>query len=424
MPNILFIHENFPAQFGGLAIHLARRGWKVVFATASKHVAQDGSDHLLLPGVHVVGYRAARQQSGTTHSYLSGAEKAVLNAQGFARVGAALNKGGFTPDIIVAHSGWGSGSLARVIWPGVKFVQYLEWWYNINGVDEIAEVDIGNKEDRAARTLCRNLPFLLDAQSADAIWVPTQFQAAQIPDFLHGQVTVLHDGVDASFFRPKQPDDAAFEFGSLPVGAPYVSYATRGMEPMRGFPQFMAAWAQLQTEWPDLHCVIAGADRTCYGAQPKDGQSHKETLLKSYKFDRTRLHFTGLLPKPKYKSLLQNTSAHVYLTRPFVLSWSLIEAMMTGAAIVASNTPPVQEVAPSSTVSYVEMDQPKQIASAVSKMIKNPINARMQGANARRHVKALYATNTLHPKHEQLLLGIIGDAAQAKSSIPKTSVNL
>ncbi len=403
MASILFIHENFPAQFGGLAQYLAGLGWRVVFATAAEHVPADRKDHRMLPGVHVVRYTRARDPAETTHPYLRGTEKAVLNAQAFTRIGAALSKGGFTPDIVVAHSGWGSGSLARVVWPKARFVQYLEWWYNDQGVDWEPGYPRLNREDKAARTLCRNLPFLLDAQSADAIWVPTRFQADQLPDLLQPRVTVLHDGVDAGFYRPVQDGDRAFSHEGLPADAPIVTYATRGMEPMRGFPQFMAAWAQLQQVRRDLHCVIAGTDRTCYGAQPAGKLTYKQQLLKTYSFDPARLHFTGFLSKPNYRALLQRSRAHVYLTRPFVLSWSLIEAMMTGAPIVASDTAPVREAAPDSTVAYADFDDPSQIAARVTHLLTDDVAARRQQNAARAHAESTYASARLHPRLAEFL---------------------
>ena len=407
MPSILFIHENFPAQFGGLAQYLAGRGWRVVFATAAEHVTHDGKDHMLLPSVHVVRYKAARPVSEHAHPYLAGTEKAVLNGQGFARVGAALAKGGFAPDVVVAHSGWGSGSLARIVWPHARYVQYLEWWYKTDPVDVEPGIKKRSPENTAASTLCRNLPFWLDAQSADAILVPTQFQADQIPDLLQPLVTVIHDGVDEKLFRPATPQDAPFSYDGLPDDAKIITYATRGMEPMRGFPQFMTAWAKLQGLWPDLHCVIAGKDRVCYGARLAGDQGYKTHMLGQFEYDEDRLHFTGLLPKKTYRALLQRSSAHVYLTRPFVLSWSLIEAMMTGAPVVASATPPVQEAAPIGMASLVDIDNPGAIVKAVSDLLSDASRAHALGVSARTHARSTYATAKLYPKHENLFASLV-----------------
>lgn len=408
MPSILFIHENFPAQFGGIAGYLARHGWRVVFATAAEQVPPDGSDHTLIPGVHVVGYRRAREVSENIHRYLRSSEKAVLNAQAFSRIGAALNKGGFAPDIVVAHSGWGSGSLARVVWPKAKFVQYLEWWYNIAAPDAEPSAKYKNPENYAAETLCKNLPFLLDAQVAEAIVVPTRFQASQLPALLRPLVKVQHDGVDETQFCPADDHSERFSLPNLPADAPLVTYATRGMEPMRGFPQFMQAWAQLQHKWPDAHCVIAGTERVCYGAQLPEGDSFKKRMLAQYDYDLSRLHFTGHLPKKQYRNLLQRSNAHVYLTRPFVLSWSLIEAMLCGAPIVAADTAPVREVAPADSVQFVDMDSPPQIADAISLLLSDPSTVRSQSQAACAHAKTHYAASRIWPETEEFYRSLIG----------------
>lgn len=419
MPSILFVHENFPAQFGGIARFLARQGWTVVFATAAEHVPADGKDHVLIPGVHVVRYRRARDPSGQGHQYLTGTERAVLNGQAFSRLGAGLKKGGFEPDIVVAHSGWGSGSLARIVWPKARFVQYLEWWYHPQGDDLEPEAAQRRSEDDAARSLCRNLPFLLDAQSADAILVPTQFQASQIPAIYRPLIHVIHDGVDEAFFHPQQAGEDPFSAPNLPPNAPIVTYATRGMEPMRGFPQFMASWAMLQDRWPNLHCVIAGTDRACYGASLGDKDSYKARALRQHNFDPDRLHFVGHLPKPRYRALLQRSSAHVYLSRPFVLSWSLIEAMMTSAPLVTSRGAPVAEATPHGTSHPVSMDDPIAITEAVSRLLGDPASAQKMGASARQHALLTYASSRQWPKLKAFFQSVIDGSVSPSAMAPK-----
>lgn len=421
MPSILFIHENFPAQFGGIAGFLAKCGWKVVYATAAENVEEKAEAQQLIPGVDVFRYSRARDASDSIHPYLKPSEFAVLNAQGFARLGAALAKAGFAPDVIVAHSGWGSGSLARIVWPGAKFVQYLEWWYHSreDGRTGIPWIRQQVPENHAAETLCRNLPFLLDLQSAEAILVPTAFQAEQIPKIYRPMVHVIHDGVDDEYFRPAEPDDPTFTLKALPDQARIITYATRGMEPMRGFPQFMKAWAQLQHEWPDVHCVVAGRDRVSYSPKLKNNGSYKDEALAKHEFDRSRLHFCGHLPRGKYRALLQRSAAHVYLTYPFVLSWSLIEAMMTGAPIIASATAPVLEAAPQRTVNYVEVDDTDSIATGMSQLLSDPELALQKSQAARAHAQQTYSAQKLWPMLEDLFLSLFEDKEPARTRLER-----
>ena len=106
----------------------------------------------------------------------------------------------------------------------------------------------------------------------------------------------------------------------------------------------MRALEKLQQQHRGVHAVIVGGDDVSYGKRPKDAKNWREKMLREVKLDPTRTHFLGRLPRPQYIEVLQVSAAHVYLTYPFVLSWSLLEAMACGANIVASNTAPVREV--------------------------------------------------------------------------------
>ena len=330
-----------------------------------------------------------------------------MNGQGFSRLAAALKKGGYTPDVVVAHSGWGSGSLVKVVWPEAKVVQYLEWWYNFPGVDVPKYAVPANPEDKMASTLCRNLPFLLDAQSANAILVPTHHQADQIPPMLRALTTVIHDGVDTEFYSPA---DASFggALAAVPSDAPVLTFATRGMEPLRGFPQFMAAASQLQERFPQLHVAVAGNDTVHYGPKLPDGDSYKARALAKHRFDMTRLHFVGHLQKEAYRNLLRRSTVHAYLTRPFVLSWSMIEAMATGCTLVASDNAATREVATNAqTARLVDPDDLKALVSTLSELLEDPSQRITLGKSARAHVVKTYASKISHPKLEAMLLKVI-----------------
>ena len=408
MPTVLFVHENFPAQFGSLALHLMKQGWDVLFATAAAHIPADGKTHVQAGGLRVVGYRRSREVGKDIHPYLRASELAVLNGQGFSRLAAALQKGGYTPDVVVAHSGWGSGSLVKVVWPETKFVQYLEWWYNYPGVDVPKYAVPANPEDKMASTLCRNLPFLLDAQSADAILVPTEHQAAQLPPMLRALSTVVHDGVNTSFYTPADASGSG-PLANIPTNSPVLTFATRGMEPLRGFPQFMAAASVLQKQFPKLHVAIAGNDTVHYGPKLPDGDSYKTRALAKYAYDLERLHFVGHLKKDAYRDFLRRSTVHTYLTRPFVLSWSMIEAMATGCALVASDNEATREVATDGqTARLVDPDDLKALVATVADLLNDASQRETLSKAARAHVVSNYATETTYPKLETLLTDVIG----------------
>ncbi len=396
-PSILFVHENHPAQFGALADHLAARGWRVVFATQAENVPE-GRAHTLPSGVSLVRYSRARDVNPAAHRYLVGTERAVLNGQAFARLGASLQKGGFTPDIVVAHSGWGSGSFAKVVWPQARLVQYLEWWYSYPPVDVGPDwQQRAVPEDESARALVRNLPFLLDFQQADLVVAPTRFQARQAPDFIRDRMVVQHDGVDCRRFRPADDDAPRFALDGLPDDAPIVTFATRGMEPARGFPTFMAAASRLHALRKDVHVVVAGNDKAHYGPEPDGYRSWKERMLAEHPFDPARIHFTGLMPKPRYASLLQRSAAHAYLTQPFVLSWSLIESMASAAPIVATDVEPVREaLGRGDTARRVPQGDPGAVLSQILWCLDHPGMARAMGLRARERALAEYDIPACH----------------------------
>ncbi|MFK7877781.1 MAG: glycosyltransferase [Paracoccaceae bacterium] len=402
MPSILFVHENYPAQFGILAGVLAKQGWQVVYATQKETLPADTSRRLD-SGVHLIRYSRAREPRDDTHPYLRGTETAVLNGQGFARTAVGLSKSGFTPDIIVAHSGWGSGSFAKVVWPQAKFVQYLEWWYRYPPVDvDPATLDPKTAEDRHARTLARNLPFMLDFQQSDLIIAPTQFQADQMPDFVQSKLVVQHDGVDCDMFRPAAPDDTAFDHPNLPQDAKIVTFATRGMEPARGFPTFMEAAARILKQRADIHIVIAGGEKSHYGPAPKDHDSWKAKALAEHDFDMTRLHFTGLLRKDLYAQVLRRSSAHVYLTQPFVLSWSFIEAMASAAPLICSDVPPVIEAIGDDTCARIGPGaNPDRVYADIVWCLDNPEAAQAMGARARDRAVERFSSSICHTALKQ-----------------------
>jgi glycosyltransferase involved in cell wall biosynthesis len=332
----------------------------------------------------------------------------MLNGQGLARAAVALKKGGFTPDIVVAHSGWGSGSFAKAVWPQTRLVQYLEWWYNWPAPDVSSAEPEGSSEDEVARTLSRNLPFLLDFQQADLVLFPTKFQARQAPAFVRQNAVVQHDGVDCDAFAPSTPGDKIFAFPGLPDDAPIATFATRGMEPIRGFPTFMEAASRLQQTHPDVHIVVAGGETVHYGKPPQGAKSWKQHALDTHDFEPQRLHFAGLLPKSVYRQLLQRTRAHAYLTRPFVLSWSLIEAAATACPLVVSDVAPVREALPDDDLARrVPLDDPKALHDALAWCLDNPEQGRAMGLRARQAVKTGYHKTDCHVALEALFLDVI-----------------
>ncbi len=388
---ILFSHQNYPAQFGAFGSYLAQRGWEVWFATSNLKAE-------VPKGCHLIKMTPHREPTKGVHRYASPLEQAMINGQAFANACIQEREKGFVPDVVVAHSGWGSGTFAKAVWPDCKYVAYVEWYYRWPPLDQVAASQDHRTEDRRAEALARNAPTLLDLAEADLVQCPTQFQADQFPERTRDLMQVLHDGVHTRTLAPNP--DAAFRPNgtALPQDAEIISYATRGMEPHRGFPQFMRALAKLQKSRPKLHAIIGGEDRVAYGPKLPEGESWKEKMLADLDLDETRLHFVGLLPRGAYTELLQTTHLHVYLTVPFVLSWSLIEAMSIGCPIVASDNAATREALDHNrTALLVDHNNQDHLVAALDRLLEDRAAAKALGNTARLVAQERYDTSWIWP---------------------------
>lgn len=402
---ILFIHDNFPAQFGVLGMWLARQGWDVTFATNAEKAAA--------PGIRVLRYGPHRAPSKETHPYAQVMEKAAINAQGFARAALKAREAGYAPDIIVAHSGWGAGMFARDMFPKAAFVSYCEWWYSWPGADVLYlnEMNGGPPPESLESPMlerARNAPIAMDLTAADATLCPTRFQAAQFPPRLRPLLTVRHDGIDTEYHAPDTADRVSTLDGLVATDAPVVTYATRGMEPHRGFPAFMASLPAVLAADPRTVVVIAGENRVAYGGRSQRAVDWKEKALRENDIDPARVHFVGRLERPLYRRLLRRSNAHVYLTVPFVLSWSMLEAMSFACPLVLSDTEPVREFAGPEHATLVRMNDPATISAGILATLGEPTAAALRGRAAREVITADYSIAKLWPEKARLFADLVG----------------
>jgi glycosyltransferase involved in cell wall biosynthesis len=393
---ILFAHKNFPAQFGAFGEWLAGQGWEVGFLTQ-----REGAEH---PAFRVVVCADHRQAAEATHRYVRGFEQAVITGQGFARAALGMRAAGFRPDVLMAHAGWGAGIFLKDVWPEAACIPYFEWYYNWPYVDRTPfDADPGDPLDALARTRVRNAALWADFSTADRALCPTRFQAAQFPDWLRPRLTVMHDGVDTDLHAPAPPGAprrAILARWGVPEDAEVVTSITRGMEPHRGFPETMRALALLLARRPRLHALIGGEDRVAYGAQLPEGDSWKRRMLAELDLDLSRVHFTGLLSRQDMVALMRAGDAHVYLTVPFVLSWSLLDAMATGCLIVASDTPPVREfMTEGRTGLLVPPHDPAALAARIEEALDAGDGlARLRARARARIVEGFDATRVVYPR--------------------------
>lgn len=257
---ILFLHPNFPAQFRNLATVLARDpGNEVLFGTKRL----EGN----IPGVKKILYKPSREVRKEIHPYLHSTEGAILEGQAAYRMAVQLKSQGFIPDVIFGHSGWGSTMFMKDVFPKTLLLCYFEWFYNAHGSDADFNPELPLSANSEACIRVKNTPILLDLYSADKGISPTHWQQQQFPNQYQDKIIVHHDGVDTDFFKPKVGAKLILPQWDLDLSQvdELVTYVARGMEPYRGFPQFMEAVALLQKKRPKCHVVVVGADRVEYG---------------------------------------------------------------------------------------------------------------------------------------------------------------
>jgi glycosyltransferase involved in cell wall biosynthesis len=339
--NYLFIHQNFPGQYRHVVRHLAdQRGNQVYFITQP-------NDNAMVK-VTKVSYPKDGRGPVNCHAYTAELDRAIYTGATVANVCRTLREQGFVPDLIVGHSGWGETLFVKDVFPDVPLLANFEFYYHASGVDVGFDPEFVSVFNDPSHLRARNATNLLAFHAADWGHSATQWQRNLYPREMRPRISVLHEGVDTQLTRPKPT--ASFKLPNsrrvLTRKDQIVTYVARNLEPYRGFHIFMRALPELLLRCPRCQVVILGGDGVSYGAPPAPRSTFKEMMLTELgsKLDLTRVHFLGVIPHEQYLQLLQVSSAHVYLTYPFVLSWSFIEAMASGCLIIGSATPPVLEV--------------------------------------------------------------------------------
>ncbi len=336
---LLVVHQNFPGQFGHFVREWAKRpGWDVRGLGRDTAPGIPGFDKL-------IRYKLARNVRADQHLYLRQIEASTLHGQAAARAMIKLKQSGFTPDTILAHPGWGETLFAKDVFPNARLVHFCEWYYHADGADLGFDPEFPLNFDDRARIRMWNAQHALDLVQCDAAVSPTRWQRSRYPEILQPKIIVQHEGIDTENQGPDPDATVTTPSGVvLKAGDPVVTHVARNLEPYRGFHIFMRALERIQKEHPTCHALIVGGDGVSYGKRPKDAPNWREQMLREVKLDATRTHFMGRVPYAQYLKILQVSAAHIYLTYPFVLSWSLLEAMACAAPIVASDTAPVREV--------------------------------------------------------------------------------
>lgn len=335
---ILFIHQNFPGQFRRI-VHLwsQQPGWEVI-----------GMGRQTAPGmesIRWIPYNLHRQGLKDQHPYLRQMETAVLHGQAVARKLMQLKQQGWTPDVIFAHPGWGETLYAKDIFPGTRLVHFCEWFYGTPHSDTNFDPEFPTSFDGLAKLRTWNALHTLNLEHCDVGVSPTEWQRSRHPAAYLDKIQLAHEGIDTDLLAPVAQAQLTLPSGhTVKKGDPVITYVARNLEPYRGFHNFMRALEKVQRAHPTCHTLIVGGDDVSYGGQPKDAKNWREKMLAEVQLDSQRTHFLGKLRYDAYCKVLQVSATHIYLTYPFVLSWSMLEAMASGCLLIGSRTGPVQEV--------------------------------------------------------------------------------
>lgn len=337
--HILFVHQNFPGQYKHLMPYCAARGHKVL-AMGSRPAKE------LPKSIPYCQYPLQRGNLPGIDPITLEFESKMIRAVSCADAAIRLrDEHGCKPDVICAHTGWGEELFLKQVWPEARVVGYCEYYYNAKGYDLDFDPEFANGSVTAVRkSNAKNASILLSLQGLDAGVSPTAFQRGTYPTPYRDWIRVIHDGIDVSAIAPNDTVFAELRGRRLTRSDEVVTFVSRSLEPVRGFHSFMRALPRLLAQRPQARVLIIGAPDGGYGAHPE--LPFKQQLLNELEgqLDLDRVHFLGRVPYADFQRLLMLSSCHVYLTVPFVLSWSLMESMAAGCVVVGSDTAPVREV--------------------------------------------------------------------------------
>ena len=403
--NILFIHQNFPGQFKFLAPALVKQGHSVRAMTMQKTEAMQWQ------GVQLVNYTSKRGSTPNVHPWVSDFETKTIRAEACFKAALQMKQQGYTPDVIVAHHGWGESLFLKEVWPEAKLGIYCEFFYHQHGADVGFDPEFpATDEGEVCRLRLKNLNNLLHFEIADSGISPTHWQASTFPEPFKNKISVVHDGIDTQAVAPNSAVSLTLKMATgqdlvLTRKDEVITFVNRNLEPYRGYHTFMRALPQLLKERPNARVLLVGADDVSYGARPdaaKYGAAKWRDIFANEvrgqisDADWQRVYFLGQVPYHFFIPLLQLSTVHVYLTYPFVLSWSLLEAMSAGCAIVASDTEPLREaIVHNETGMLVNFFDPAALAQSVCELLNNPEERTRLSANARVFAQANYDLQTV-----------------------------
>lgn len=404
---LLLIHQNLPGQYRHLLDHYGKRSdCEVVGVGEAKRLKENFRKPV--PGVRLIGYDAQSVPYKTTSPILHTTEAAVRRGHSVLGVLLRLKKAGFYPDVVYAHPGWGETLFLKDVYPRSRLIHFCEFYYHTAGQDFNFDPEFPNDANDVLRLRVQNLHHLMALEQADVGIAPTAWQYSRFPAAYRSKIAVVHDGVDTQLATP---DPQAFiQFTSknlrLTRSDEVITFVSRNLEPYRGFHTFMRALPGILKARPNAHVLVVGGNGVSYGRRPAKGNYRDKYLAElNGGIDASRVHFVGRVPYATFLRVLQVSTAHVYLTYPFVLSWSMLEAMAAGCVVIGSRTRPVEEVIRHEENGLlVDFFSPGDLVDAVRRVCDESALMRRLREAARRTVVGSYDLRTVCLPQQRALI--------------------
>jgi len=388
------VHQNFPGQYPHLAKALLARGDQVV--------AIGGPTAREVPGVQLHRYNPV-PPSGVPacHPWAADLQTKCLRGEAVARLLEQLVAAGLAPHLVLGHPGWGDLLAVKDLLPGVPVLHQMEFVYQLRGADLGFDPELKAPDWEAyTRLRIRRAVQLMAFHELDWGVSPTEWQASTAPPEFRDRLSVIHEGIDTAWIAPRDGSRIDLQKAGLRFepGDEVVSFVARNLEPYRGFHVFMRMLPRLLALRPHAHVLIVGGEERSYCDLPPGGGSWKQALLRQLEgqLDFQRIHFVGRVPHPVLHDLFRVAACHVYLTYPFVLSWSLLEAMACGAVVIGSATAPVEEVIRHGRNGLlVDFFDGEGLAERIAAVLADPAAYRPLGQQGRADVVAGYDLRTV-----------------------------
>ncbi len=396
--HILFTHRAFPAQFGQLGLELSKRyAWKCSFLIDHISRCPEPTEEMLS--------RLSLYQIPLSAAFR--AEKNPPWAQSFGRYLEVCQAGwealralpDLRPDLVVGHAGLAPTLfLSELV--DCPIVNYCEYYFAQHRRDLTYRIDLPPAEPAPFFPRCINAATLASLVACGAGYAPMHWQRRSFPQRFWPKIEVHFDGIDTTLYRP-QRTSLVVNGQTIPEDTRVVTFVARGLESMRGFDLFMRVAKRICRERSDVLFVIAGDEETYYGWDQLHTGPHsfKQWVLSQGDYDLSRFIFLGHIEPARLAQVFGRSDLHIYLSVPFVVSWSLLNALACGCVVLGSQVDPVREVVEPGRTGLLEpLFDIDRLAETALGVLADPGKYRPLGQAARESVEEKYSLDVCIPE--------------------------